>query len=50
MVSMPTIASASASQCETESSYYNQLDKEGKARYKEKLDLVELNKDPYLIS
>ena len=39
---MSTNASASMSQCEAESSYYNQLDQEGKARYKQKLDLVEI--------
>ena len=44
---MSTVASASAS---PESSYYNQLDQEGKARYKDKLNLVELNEDPYLLS
>ena len=46
---MSTNASATASECEGESSYYNQLDQEGKARYKQKLDLVKLNKDPYLL-
>ena len=46
---MSTNASATTSECEGESSYYNQLDQEGKARYKQKLDLVELNKDPYLV-
>ena len=39
--SMSTNASATASECEGESLYYNQLDQEGKARYKQKLDLVE---------
>ena len=46
---MSTNASASASQCEAASLYYNQLDQEEKATYKQKLDLVEINKDPYLL-
>ena len=46
---MLTNAYATVSECEGESSYYDQLDQEGKARYKQKLALVELNKDPYLL-
>ena len=45
---MSTVASTSASQSSYK--YYNQLDQEGKARYKDKLNLVELNEDPYLLS
>ena len=37
------------SESELRSQYYHQLDVAGKARYKEKMDLLDLDKDPYLL-
>ena len=47
---MAKSASASISQAEKESVYYNQLDQAGKARYKQKLELLQQNEDPYLLA
>ena len=44
---MAKSASASISQAEKESVYYNQLDQAGKARYKQKLELLQQIEDPY---
>ena len=47
---MAMTAGASAGLAKNESDYYNRLDQAGKKQYKQKLDLLEQNKDPYLLS